>query len=55
MLAEGWLEENCVECPLHAGRFDVRTGKAMCEPLEEDIRTFAVKEEGGEIFVEIGG
>ena len=53
-LAEGWLEDNCVECPLHAGRFDVRTGRAMCEPVEEDVRTFAVKEENGEIFVELG-
>ena len=54
-LSDGYLEAGLIECPVHAGRFDVRTGKAMCEPLEEDIRTFAVKEEDGGIFVEIGG
>ena len=29
-LSDGWLEDGCIECPLHAARFDVRTGKALC-------------------------
>ena len=53
LLAEGWLEDGCVECPLHAGKFDVRTGKAMCPPLEFDLATFAVREEDGDILIEI--
>lgn len=52
-LCEGWLEGDEVECPLHAGRFNVRTGKALCAPLDTDIRTFPVREEGGEILVGI--
>ena len=31
-LTDGWLENGCVECPLHAARFDVKSGKALCAP-----------------------
>jgi len=40
-----------VECPLHSGRFDVTSGKALCEPLKKDIRTFEVELRGGDLFV----
>ena len=32
LLSDGWLEDGCIECPLHAARFDVKTGKALCAP-----------------------
>lgn len=37
-LCDGFLEGHEIECPLHQGRFDVRSGKALCAPLKEDIR-----------------
>jgi naphthalene 1,2-dioxygenase ferredoxin component len=52
-LCDGFLDGHEIECPLHQGKFDVRTGKAMCEPLTTDIRTFPVKLEGGDVFVEL--
>ena len=55
MLSDGWLEGNVIECPLHAGQFDVRTGKGLCPPIEEDLQTFRVKVEGGEILVDLPG
>ena len=51
LLSDGWLEGCEVECPLHSGRFDVSSGKALCEPLKKDIRTFEVELRDGEIFV----
>ena len=51
LLSEGFLEDGCVECPLHQGRFDVRTGKAMCAPVTVDLRTHAVKRDGDDIYV----
>jgi naphthalene 1,2-dioxygenase system ferredoxin subunit len=42
-LCDGFLEGTEIECPLHQGRFDVRTGKAMCSPLTTDIRSFPVR------------
>ena len=52
-LAEGYIEDDCVECPLHAGRFDIRTGKAQGVPVTEDIKTYKVKIDGDEIYVEV--
>ncbi len=53
-LCDGFLEGGEIECPLHQGRFDVRSGKAMCAPLTEDIRTYPVKIENGRVFVDLG-
>ncbi len=53
LLTDGWLEEGVIECPLHGGRFDVRTGKGLCAPIEEDIATFPVRAEGEDILVEL--
>jgi 3-phenylpropionate/trans-cinnamate dioxygenase ferredoxin subunit len=52
LLSEGFVEDGCVECPLHQGRFDIRTGKAMCAPVTVDLRIYAVKREGDDIYVQ---
>ena len=53
LLSEGWVEDGKIECPLHQGQFDIRTGKALCAPLTQDLRTYAVKLEGDDIFVDL--
>ena len=53
LLTDGWLEDNEVECPLHAGRFDVRTGVPTCAPAAEKLEIFAVRVEGDDILVQI--
>jgi nitrite reductase/ring-hydroxylating ferredoxin subunit len=53
LLSQGFLEGCEIECPLHQARFDVRSGKCLLEPAERDLCTFAVKVEGGEVFVQI--
>ena len=53
LLSDGWLEDGCIECPLHAGRFDVRTGKAMCAPVDRDLEMFEVKVEGADLLVKL--
>jgi naphthalene 1,2-dioxygenase system ferredoxin subunit len=53
-LCEGFLEGHEIECPLHQGRFDVRSGKAMCAPLTEDLRSYPVKIEGGRVYLAVG-
>lgn len=52
LLSEGYVEDGCVECPLHQGKFDIRTGKAMCAPVTVDVRTHAVKREGDDVYVQ---
>jgi nitrite reductase/ring-hydroxylating ferredoxin subunit len=53
LLSEGWLEDGCIECPLHAGRFDIRTGRALCAPVETDLVVFEVKRDGDNLLVNV--
>jgi naphthalene 1,2-dioxygenase system ferredoxin subunit len=52
-MSDGFLEGREIECPLHQGRFDVCTGKAMCVPLTEDIRTYPVRIENMRVMLKI--
>ena len=53
LLSDGYIEDGCIECPLHQAQFDLRTGKAMCAPATVDIQTYQVKTEGEDILVEL--
>jgi anthranilate 1,2-dioxygenase large subunit len=53
LLSEGWVEDGKIECPLHQGQFDICTGKALCSPVTENLRTYAVKVENGDIYVDL--
>jgi naphthalene 1,2-dioxygenase system ferredoxin subunit len=50
-MSDGFLEGREIECPLHQGRFDVCTGKAMCAPLTQDIRVYPVRIENKRVLV----
>ena len=52
-LCEGFLEGHEIECPLHQGRFDIRTGAPMCAPVTEAIRSYPIRIEGGRVFLAI--
>ena len=51
-LADGILwEEFCeVECPIHEGSFDLRTGAVTRPPAEEPVAAYEVRIEGGDIL-----
>jgi nitrite reductase/ring-hydroxylating ferredoxin subunit len=50
-LDTGRLRGHEIVCPLHRGRFDVRTGACVGEPATRPIRTFEVLLEGGRIHL----
>lgn len=50
-LADGYLDGFLIECPLHQGTFDVRTGAPMSEPCTQAVRSFSTKLENGVIHV----
>jgi len=50
----GTLEGDQIECPRHGARFDVRTGAVVMLPAIEPVRSYRVRVEGDEIFVETG-
>ncbi|MFB9376877.1 bifunctional 3-phenylpropionate/cinnamic acid dioxygenase ferredoxin subunit [Kineococcus gynurae] len=53
-LAEGWVEDCAVECPLHAATFDLRTGQPSGPPAIRPVRTHAVEIVDGQVVVHVG-
>jgi naphthalene 1,2-dioxygenase ferredoxin component len=52
-LSDGWLDGEVIECPLHAARFDVRTGKVLDPPATVDLKTYPVRVVDEEIQVKL--
>jgi naphthalene 1,2-dioxygenase system ferredoxin subunit len=50
-LCDGFIEGHQIECPLHQGRFDLRTGAATCEPAVDALKVYPVKIEGGRVYL----
>lgn len=53
LLSDGFLEDGEIECPLHQGRFCIKSGKAMCAPLTEDIKTYPARIEAGQVYLQL--
>ena len=51
LLSDGFLDGCEIECPLHMGRFDIRTGEALTSPVEIDIPTYPVRVAGDKLEV----
>lgn len=50
-LADGWVEDGCVECPLHAAKFCLGDGSVQSMPATVDVFTHEVVVAGDEIRV----
>jgi len=50
-LAEGWIEDGVVECPLHASGFCLRDGKVQTPPATRDVAVHEVRVDGDEILL----
>ena len=50
-LCDGFLLGHEIECPMHQGRFDVRTGRPTCAPVTEPVRSYPVKIENGRVWL----
>jgi 3-phenylpropionate/trans-cinnamate dioxygenase ferredoxin component len=50
-LAEGWVEDGHVECPLHASRFCLKTGAVEGLPATRDTVAHRVEIRDGEVYL----
>jgi len=53
-LCDGFVDDFDVECPLHQGRFDLRTGEATCGPAIDPVRCYPLRIEGGRVLLQLG-
>jgi len=52
-LAEGILEDDIIECTLHFGAFNVKTGEAVQAPRFTALRTYKVVLQDGQVMVDM--
>jgi anthranilate 1,2-dioxygenase ferredoxin subunit len=52
-LSEGFVVDGCVECPLHQGLVDLKTGEPRSEPITVAVRAFATLVVGGEVRIAV--
>jgi len=52
-LSQGWLDGEIIECPLHGGRFEVKTGKGLGAPISDDLKTYKVRVTGEEVQIQL--
>ncbi len=50
-LAEGWVEDGKVECPLHSSKFCLKTGEVEGLPATKDTRAHRVELRDGEVWL----
>src|SRR5919108_6174769 len=53
-LADGLVMGEIIDCPMHNGRFNYKTGEAKGAPACVNLKTYPVKVEGGKVFVRLG-
>lgn len=50
-LCDGYFDGHFIECPLHQGAFDVRTGKPVSAPATRPMKTFETRVQNGTVQV----
>ena len=53
LLSQGFAEDGVIECPLHAARFEIATGKCLNEIGQRDLKCFPVRVVAGRVEVEL--
>jgi 3-phenylpropionate/trans-cinnamate dioxygenase ferredoxin subunit len=51
-LAEGFVEDNTLECWAHGSKFELETGKPLTLPAYEPVPVFLVEERDGNIYID---
>ena len=52
-LEEGLVMDGEIECPMHQGIFDIKTGVAISPPACDDLKTYPVKTEDGKVYIQL--
>lgn len=53
-LSDGFVEDGCIECPLHQGTFDLTSGEARSAPCTVPVKVYAVRVVEGIVEVSAG-
>jgi NAD(P)H-dependent nitrite reductase small subunit len=53
LLSQGFIEDCTIECPLHQAKFDIATGKCLSPPATVDLKSYPVRIERDEVYVNL--
>ena len=53
-LSDGTIAGDEIECPLHGGAFDIRTGQPVAFPVVTPVEKYTVRVVGDEVQVAVG-
>lgn len=54
LLSDGYVEGDCIECPLHQAQFHVPTGAVRGGPAEKPLKTYPIRVDGADVYVDLG-
>ena len=52
-LEDGLVMDGEIECPMHQGIFNIKSGEAISPPACNDLRTYPVKVENEKIYINL--
>ena len=52
-LEDGLVTDDEIECPMHQGIFNIKTGKVVLDPPCDDLKTYPIKIENDQIFIDV--
>jgi len=52
-LSDGNIEGDEIECPWHGACFNIRSGKVILDPADEDVSTYDVRLSGDVIEIDV--
>jgi anthranilate 1,2-dioxygenase ferredoxin subunit len=52
-LSEGFVEAGCVECPLHQGLVDIRSGEPRSAPITDPVRSYLTRLVGDRVEISL--
>jgi naphthalene 1,2-dioxygenase system ferredoxin subunit len=51
LLTDGTIDGDVIECPLHGGAFEIKTGKGLGAPIFCDLKTYETRVVDGNIQI----
>ena len=52
-LEDGLVMDGEIECPMHQGIFNIKSGKAISPPACNDLKTYPIKIEDDKIYINL--
>ncbi len=53
IMTEGYLDGDCIECPLHQALFSIKTGEPIDAPTDVPLPIFETEEREGGIYIRV--